>query len=110
MCFEQNLYVIIFDRISVGKTANYAVVLAQLHTKGTNHGIHAFMVQLRDLKTHQPLPGLCVEQAVTFRADFNTCKRVKGSLLVTLDPNSVFIPTITDFCDSTVSESLGIIC
>lgn len=44
----------------VGKTANHAVVMAKLWTKGECHGIHPFMVQLRDLTTHQPLPGINV--------------------------------------------------
>ena len=42
---------------SVGKTANYAVVMAQLHTQGKCEGPHPFMVQLRDEETHEPLPG-----------------------------------------------------
>lgn len=44
--------------VLVGKSANYAVVSAQLRTNGKNHGMHAFLVQLRDLQTHKPLPGL----------------------------------------------------
>ena len=42
---------------SVGHTANYAIVVAQLYTKGECRGIHAFIVQLRDENTHEPLPG-----------------------------------------------------
>nr|BAN20496.1 acyl-CoA oxidase [Riptortus pedestris] len=42
----------------LGHSANYAIVLAQLHTKGECHGIHAFIVQLRDEETHMPLPGI----------------------------------------------------
>jgi acyl-CoA oxidase len=42
----------------VGKTANYAVVMAQLYTKGKCEGTHPFMVQLRDEETHEPLPGI----------------------------------------------------
>lgn len=44
----------------VGHSANYAVVLAQLHTQGKCHGIHPFIVQLRDEESHQPLPGIKV--------------------------------------------------
>lgn len=44
--------------IIVGHTANYAIVVAQLYTKGKCHGIHPFIVQLRDTDTHQPLPGM----------------------------------------------------
>ncbi|GLH03493.1 Probable peroxisomal acyl-coenzyme A oxidase 1 [Gryllus bimaculatus] len=35
----------------VGHTANYAVVVAQLHTQGKSHGIHPFIVQIRDEKS-----------------------------------------------------------
>ena len=41
----------------MGKTTNYAVVMAQLYTKGKCEGIHPFLVQLRDENTHEPLPG-----------------------------------------------------
>lgn len=44
----------------LGKTCNCAIVMALLYTKGECHGIHGFLVQLRDLKTHQPLPGITV--------------------------------------------------
>lgn len=44
---------------SLGKTANYAILIAQLTTKGKNHGIHAFLLRLRD-KDHRPLPGITV--------------------------------------------------
>ncbi|MET4001619.1 MULTISPECIES: acyl-CoA dehydrogenase family protein [Arthrobacter] len=35
-----------------------AVVFAQLITKGVNHGVHAFYVDLRDPKTKEFLPGI----------------------------------------------------
>ncbi|KAL4713938.1 hypothetical protein ACJJTC_015592 [Scirpophaga incertulas] len=41
-------------------TANYCIVMAQLYTKGQCHGIHPFIVQLRDEETHMPLPGIKV--------------------------------------------------
>ena len=45
----------------LGKTANYAVVMAQLITQGQKRGPHPFIVQLRDEETHQPLPGIKVK-------------------------------------------------
>jgi len=42
----------------LGKTSNYAVVMALMFINGINHGPHPFMVQLRDLRTHEPLPGI----------------------------------------------------
>uniref|UniRef100_A0A914WXU4 Acyl-coenzyme A oxidase N-terminal domain-containing protein n=1 Tax=Plectus sambesii TaxID=2011161 RepID=A0A914WXU4_9BILA len=44
----------------LGKSSNYAIVVAQLWTLGKCYGPHPFMVQLRDLQTHQPLPGITV--------------------------------------------------
>lgn len=41
----------------MGHTANHAIVVAQLYTQGECKGIHPFIVQLRDVNTHQPLPG-----------------------------------------------------
>jgi acyl-CoA oxidase len=42
----------------LGHTANYCVVMAQLYTKGVCHGVHPFVVQLRDEETHMPMPGI----------------------------------------------------
>ncbi|XP_077426158.1 peroxisomal acyl-coenzyme A oxidase 1 isoform X2 [Vanacampus margaritifer] len=44
----------------LGKTSNHAIVLAQLYTRGNCHGLHAFMVPIRDMNTHIPLPGVVV--------------------------------------------------
>lgn len=46
--------------ILVGQTANYAIVVAQLYTLGKCHGIHPFIVQLRDEETHKPMPGIII--------------------------------------------------
>jgi acyl-CoA oxidase len=56
---------------SLGRTANYAIVVAQLLLPGpgvnaqdepayVSHGPHPFVVQVRDLKTHQPLDGVLI--------------------------------------------------
>ncbi|KAL3084073.1 hypothetical protein niasHS_009206 [Heterodera schachtii] len=45
---------------NLGKTANFAVVMAQLYTNGKCYGAHPFWVQLRDIETHKPLPGITV--------------------------------------------------
>ena len=45
---------------SLGRTANYAVVMAQLVIDRKPYGPHPFVVQIRDLKTHQPLEGIHV--------------------------------------------------
>ncbi|KAM4842877.1 peroxisomal acyl-coenzyme A oxidase 1 isoform 1-T1 [Thomomys bottae] len=44
----------------LGKTSNHAVVLAQLYTQGKCYGLHAFIVPIREIGTHKPLPGISV--------------------------------------------------
>ncbi|XP_047019172.1 probable peroxisomal acyl-coenzyme A oxidase 1 [Helicoverpa zea] len=44
----------------LGNTANYCIVIAQLYSKDECHGIHSFIVQVRDEETHMPLPGIKV--------------------------------------------------
>ncbi|XP_069107153.1 peroxisomal acyl-coenzyme A oxidase 1-like [Argopecten irradians] len=43
---------------NLGKTVNYCVLMAQLYTQGKCHGPHMFLCPLRDLVTHQSLPGV----------------------------------------------------
>ena len=44
----------------LGKTSTHAVVMARLFTQGKDHGVHPFVVQIRDNKNHQPLPGCTI--------------------------------------------------
>ena len=51
----------------MGRTANHAIVMAKLFLpkregskEYTNQGVHAFIVQIRDMKTHKPLEGIAV--------------------------------------------------
>ena len=45
----------------MGNIATHAVVFAQLHTAdGVCHGLHSFVVPLRDPHTHTPLSGVVV--------------------------------------------------
>ncbi|XP_025050977.1 peroxisomal acyl-coenzyme A oxidase 3 isoform X2 [Alligator sinensis] len=46
---------------NMGKNATHAVVYAQLYTSdGKCHGLHTFVVQIRDTKTLLPMPGVMV--------------------------------------------------
>ncbi|XP_051115292.1 peroxisomal acyl-coenzyme A oxidase 1-like [Andrographis paniculata] len=44
----------------LGKVSTHAVVYARLITDGEDHGVHGFIVQLRSLEDHKPLPGLTI--------------------------------------------------
>ncbi|KAG7402329.1 hypothetical protein PHYBOEH_000037 [Phytophthora boehmeriae] len=43
---------------ALARTANFAVVYARLLLHGKDYGVHNFMVQLRDLETHEPMRGV----------------------------------------------------
>ncbi|XP_050345374.1 peroxisomal acyl-coenzyme A oxidase 3-like [Nymphalis io] len=45
---------------SLGKCATHAIVYAMLISKGKNHGLHAFVVPIRDPKTLKPFSGVTV--------------------------------------------------
>ena len=45
---------------SLGRTANFASVMAQLIIDGKSYGPHPFIVQVRDLKTHKTLENIHV--------------------------------------------------
>jgi acyl-CoA oxidase len=45
---------------NLGKHANHAIVAAQLIHRGQPKGLHWFVVNIRDLKTHQPHPGIII--------------------------------------------------
>lgn len=44
----------------LGKTSTHAVVMARLFTKGVDHGVHPFVVQIRNNQNHEPLPGCTI--------------------------------------------------
>ncbi|KAK1564965.1 hypothetical protein Q3G72_015821 [Acer saccharum] len=44
----------------LGKISTHGVVYARLITDGQDHGVHGFIVQLRNLDDHSPLPGITV--------------------------------------------------
>ena len=44
----------------LGKVANHVVTQAQLIIDNKKYGVQTFIVQIRDMQTHQPLPGITV--------------------------------------------------
>jgi len=42
----------------LGKSTTHAVIYARLISQGKDHGVQAFIIQLRDMDTHKPLPGV----------------------------------------------------
>ncbi|XP_037655126.1 peroxisomal acyl-coenzyme A oxidase 2 [Choloepus didactylus] len=44
----------------LGRSATHALVLAQLICSGAQRGMHAFIVPIRSLQDHTPLPGIAV--------------------------------------------------
>ncbi|KAH0836103.1 Peroxisomal acyl-coenzyme A oxidase 1 [Fonsecaea pedrosoi] len=70
---------------SLGRTANHAVVIAQLIIDKVSYGPHPFVVQIRDLQTHQPLDNIYVGD-IGPKFGFNTMDN--GFLLL----NNVEIP------------------
>ncbi|XP_076984969.1 peroxisomal acyl-coenzyme A oxidase 2 isoform X2 [Tamandua tetradactyla] len=44
----------------LGRSATHALVLAQLICSGARRGMHAFIVPIRSLQDHNPLPGITI--------------------------------------------------
>ncbi|KAL3615602.1 acyl-coenzyme A oxidase [Castilleja foliolosa] len=44
----------------LGKVSTHAIVYARLVLDGKDHGVHGFIVQLRSLEDHKPLPGITI--------------------------------------------------
>ena len=42
----------------LGVCSTHSVVMAQLYSNGQKHGVHPFVIQIRDMNTMQPLPGV----------------------------------------------------
>ena len=43
---------------ALGCQANHAVVFARAKALDQDYGVQPFMVQIRDMETHEPLPGI----------------------------------------------------
>lgn len=46
--------------LGLGNTATHAILYAQLYVDGKHHGLHSFVVPIRDPDTLQPYPGVIV--------------------------------------------------
>lgn len=45
---------------NLSHSATHAIVFAQLHVAGKSEGLHAFILQIRNPETYQPLPGITI--------------------------------------------------
>lgn len=45
---------------NLGKHATHVVLAAQLVVDGKNYGLHWFVLQVREQKTHRTLPGISI--------------------------------------------------
>jgi acyl-CoA oxidase len=45
---------------AAGKTATHGVIFAQLIIDDKNYGVHSFLVPLRSMENHEPLPGITI--------------------------------------------------
>lgn len=45
---------------NLAKDGTYGVLFAKLITQGKDHGVHPFLIQIRDKVFHRPLPGLLI--------------------------------------------------
>jgi len=48
------------DTALIGQTSTHCVTFAQLLLDGKIYGVHAFIVPIRSLEDHSPLPGITV--------------------------------------------------
>ena len=64
----------------MGKSCNFAIVPARLLVDEKYHGIQMFIVQLRGLETHQPLPGMSHQQVNLIIYSFTRQHTVKPVL------------------------------
>lgn len=72
MIFFSISYRLLYDHfVTVGKTVNYCIVVAQTYTKGVCYGTHPFIVQIRDEETHIPRPGVKVGE-IGVKLGFNS--------------------------------------
>lgn len=70
----------------LGKTSTHCVVMARLVTQGKEHGVHAFIVQLRSLQVRlRAAPALAASPALTARA---RCARTTRCCLASLSGTS----------------------
>ncbi|CAI2360375.1 unnamed protein product [Moneuplotes crassus] len=92
---------------NLASTATKAVVFAQLIINGVRHGVHGFLIQIRDPEIHEPLYGLtigdCGDKIGMQGIDngwimFDNFKVGKNSLLnkyADISPDGVYTSTIT---------------
>jgi acyl-CoA oxidase len=87
---------------SLGRTATHAIVVAQLVLPSGDHGPRPFIVQIRDMKTHQPLEGVVVGD-IGPKYGY-ACKLQDETYIPKTKYISYFQPWTTDTCFSIICE------
>lgn len=78
----------------MGKTSNHCVVMAKLQLDGRDCGMQSFIVPIRDVETHLPLPGellLNLSHILKLKQGILTCEGVEVVYLMLV----FFIPGVS---------------
>lgn len=75
----------------LGKTATHVILMARLMIEGKDSGPHSFVVQIRDLETHKPLPGVEVGD-IGPKMGFNGCAVAQPLRIACLSGRSAMQP------------------
>ena len=64
----------------LGKTSTHCILMARLVIEGKDLGPHAFIIQIRSLETHKPLPGVELGD-IGPKLGCNSLDTLKGSIV-----------------------------
>ena len=89
----------------MGKTATHAMVFAQLYTAdGACHGLHSFVVPLRDPNTLFALPGVIVGKVLVWSIADVVSTRTSICLVLVITPDMSQIQPVSDLMSCCPTE------
>ncbi|OWY93716.1 Peroxisomal acyl-coenzyme A oxidase [Phytophthora megakarya] len=83
----------------LGKTATHAIVIARLLLDGKDEGVQSFIVQIRSLEDHQPMPGIEVRD-IGPKIGFNAVDNGDCSFHSVHIPRENMLMSRWDFCQA----------